>query len=246
MSNESVLTMKYSDNTYIRIAERFYDSIVDNNYSNIVVDTIREKVKYSFTDRYTERKEYNYLYDRYEKSMLTELNRLDDYYKSFMSIWQYCQFIKWAEHTVLYKNDSDKVLCEDTAIDEDCKRLVINKPDEFQIFFKLELVKDPAVYTTLSDIISNNTEQNKFMKVITLEVQRLYGKKLNSKFTIVNDTINLQDSEDIYLKRTIDHILYKCMIETSTLIGERIVEVLTEGEEYYENSNAKKYESDKV
>lgn len=132
----------------------------------------------------------------------------------FSNLWQFCQFIRWAEKVVFYKNIINRTLYVDSSIDDvDCRTIVYTDrkcnnliEGDYQIKIKMEKVMNPAYSpNTLSDILSidkNNTP--KYFKSMKIVVERFYGKHMTNHFTIIDDNWNeLDDSSDTMLIETI-------------------------------------------
>jgi hypothetical protein len=126
-------------------------------------------------------------------------------------MWQFCQFVRWAEKIVFYKNTVDETIYVDSAIDDyDC-RLLVYTEDDFQIKFKLEKVDNPAYSpNTLSDILSMKNNTPKYFKSMKIVVERKYGKCMTNHFNIIDDNIDFEnDTSDKLLYRTIDNKVLK-------------------------------------
>jgi hypothetical protein len=125
----------------------------------------------------------------------------------FYKMWQFCQFVRWAEKIVFYRNTIDKTIYVDSAIDDyDCRLLVYTAKD-FQIKFKLEKVDNPAYSpNTLSDILSMKNDIPKYFKCMKIVVERNYGKCMTNHFSIIDDNIDFEDdTSNELLYKTIDN-----------------------------------------
>ena len=135
----------------------------------------------------------------------------------FYKMWQFCQFVRWAEKIVFYKNTIDKIIYVDSAIDDyDCRLLVYTEED-FQIKFKLEKVDNPAYSpNTLSDILSMKNDTPKYFKSMKIVVERNYGKCMINHFNIIDDNIDFENNtSDKLLYKTIDN---KVLIAMESII----------------------------
>ncbi len=117
---------------------------------------------------------------------------------SFSSLWQFCQFIRYIEKIVFYKNEPSNILYVDSDMFDIKERAFQIKYRDTEIQFRLEKTDD----------IINKQE----FKVITLNIKRLYGKNMMNVFTIVNEDVKLNDASDQYLINTVNDILYREMI----------------------------------
>ena len=117
---------------------------------------------------------------------------------SFSSLWQFCQFVRYAEKIVFYKNEPSNTLYIDSDMFDIKERAFQIKYKDTEIQFRLEKTDD----------IVNKQE----FKVITLNIKRLYGKNMMNVFTIVNEDVKLNDASDQYLINTVNDILYREMI----------------------------------
>lgn len=135
-----------------------------------------------------------------------------DEFISFGSLWQFCQFVRYVEKVIFYKNDLDCGFYVDSELyDLNERQFRVNKDSKVDIYFKLEKTKDKI----------NNQE----FKVITLNIKRMYGKKMVNVFTIVNEDVKLSDSSDLYLINTINGFLYEEMIDTLDIIIRNLLKI---------------------
>ena len=126
----------------------------------------------------------------------------------FSNMWEFCQFVRWAEKVVFYRNEAENKLYVDSAIDDlDCRLLVFHN-DSINIRFKLEKVANPAyIPNTLSDILSMNSDTPKYFKSMKIVVERTYGKGMTNHFTIIDDNTDFKDQSDTMLLESIESIL---------------------------------------
>lgn len=152
----------------------------------------------------------------YEKKTVPIINKYNGDAKAlsikpliFSNMWEFCQFVKWAEKIVFYKNTTDNTIYVDSAIDDlDCRLLVYNNND-INIRFKLEKVLNPSyIPNTLSDVLSmNKNDTPKYFKSMKIIVERTYGKNMTNHFTIIDDNTDFEDMSDTLLFETIESIL---------------------------------------
>ena len=122
----------------------------------------------------------------------------------FNNLWQFCQFVRWAEKVVFYRNEAINKLYVDSAIDDvDC-RLIVYSEEDIQIKIKMEKVTNPAyIPNTLSDILSMNKDVQQYFKSMKIVVDRKYGKEMTNKFTIIDNDTEFDDFSDKMLYETI-------------------------------------------
>lgn len=136
---------------------------------------------------------------------------------SFNSLWQFLQFVRYAEKAIFYINDPDScALYVDSDINEIKLRLFKITTTESEIKFKLERVKDEV--------------NDKRYSIITIHVERLHGKKMQNIFTIVDQDVDFQDISDLYLMNTLNIILYKNMMEVIRNIFDKLLEEVNKHE----------------
>lgn len=114
---------------------------------------------------------------------------------SFSSLWQFCQFVRYAEKVVFYKNTPNRTFYVDSDMLDVKERLFAINQDNLEATYKFKLEK----------VVDSITKQE--CKVITLNIYRQYGKEMSNIFTIVNEDIKINDQSDQYLITTINLIL---------------------------------------
>lgn len=139
---------------------------------------------------------------------------------TFSSIWQFCQFVRYAEKTIFYPNKLEN----DFYVDSDMLELQSRKLSIklYDTDIKLDLEK-----------ISDNISKHEF-KTIKLNINRLYGKKMTNMFTIVDEDVKCYDSSDTYLINTVNKLLYDNMILTLVAILQHLVNIYINYEEEYD------------
>lgn len=114
---------------------------------------------------------------------------------SFENLWQFCQFVKFAEKVYFYPNDSTNAFYVDTSL-FDAEKRVFSINDElgnYQILFKLEKQKEKVTDSEL--------------KIIRIVVNRNFGRKMSNEFIVVNAEVKFNDESDSYLIANINNIL---------------------------------------
>lgn len=107
----------------------------------------------------------------------------------FKTLWDYCQFIRFAEKILNYKNDTSGIIYVDsTMYDIEERRIVFNFTDSgISYYLKLTRDRDPITSDRLH--------------ITNLIITRNYGKKLRNEFIIVNNNVKYHDDSDFYLIR---------------------------------------------
>ena len=181
-------------NKYIKGIMDLYDIVIVNPEEPI---EIKPEIKTNFFNRKEIKSELSY--PKRDK-VLKELNDLrlstiTPNGMSFNDLWEFCQFVKYAEKTLFYQNDPKRLFYVDSNIDDlSARQFMIKDPeDTYQLLFKLEKTNEPI--------------NNEIMRIIRLSVSRNYGRKMTNEFIIVNSEIKYNDDADIYLIDKINRIL---------------------------------------
>lgn len=142
---------------------------------------------------------------------------------NFFGIWNYCQFVRWAEKTCFYHNDLTRAIIVDSPIytetDENGtqKRILIIQNQDTIIKLELQLIKNSG------SILDLNSIDNIYKKIIILDIKRSYGKLMNNKLIVVNGETAIRDNSDKYLILTVKQIIIKMIkdhfIELLKFIG---------------------------
>ena len=199
----------FSDNRFIYRAKKlYYDLQTSDTYE--IDEEERVEVDYHVIGNLFKKK------ISYEKKRVPLINKYNGDVKAlsikpliFSNMWEFCQFVKWAEKIVFYKNTTDNPIYVDSAIDDlDCRLLVYNDKD-INIRFKLEKVLNPSyIPNTLSDVLSmNKNDTPKYFKSMKIVVERTYGKGMTNHFTIIDDNTDFKDQSDTMLLESIESIL---------------------------------------
>lgn len=117
---------------------------------------------------------------------------------NFDNLWQFCQFVRYAEKIIFFNNQPENILYVDSDMkDINNRRFRIKNKNNTIIDISLEKIKDK---------INNDT-----LKVLKIKVERQFGKKMVNTFTIVNDNIKAEDYSDIYLIFNLQFFILKEM-----------------------------------
>lgn len=184
-----------------------YIRVLMNLYENVVVspeDPIIEIEKSSFLSKPKRIETYPERNKILEEINNLRISTIIPTGMSFNDLWEFCQFVKYAEKTLFYQNDSDpqRLFYVDSDIDDLSKRqfAIRDLDNTYQLLFKLEKINEPI--------------HNEIMKIIRLSVSRNYGRKMTNEFIIVNSEIKYNDDADIYLIDNINRILYERITNT--------------------------------
>src|SRR5574344_1428899 len=95
-----------------------------------------DKYRFVYSDKCNKRVEI-------ESAVMDKLNDPVDCLK-FETIWQFCQFVKYAEKTKFYHNDINQNLYVDSDLyDMDSRVFIIKDEHDYQLAFKLEKREGP-------------------------------------------------------------------------------------------------------
>jgi hypothetical protein len=194
----------FNDNVFINKAIQLYYDIQTGKKDYIDTEETIEKSRIFGNDikkvKVPVKKEVPVI-DRYCKSAKLALC-INPLY--FNNLWQFCQFIRWAEKVVFYRNEAINKLYVDSAIDDvDC-RLIVYSEENIQIKIKMEKVPNPSyIPNTLSDILSMDKNVQQYFKSMKIVVDRKYGKEMTNKFTIIDNDTEFDDFSDKMLYETI-------------------------------------------
>lgn len=144
----------------------------------------------------------NYCYDAIERFVEDNFEFEDAL--SFNSIWQFCQFVRYAEKVIMCDNNPNDYLYVDSDILAPDEREFMIKNDDVSYRFKLNKVRDSV--------------NKKEIKVITINVERNFGKKMVNIFTVVDNDVKFNDISDMYLITTINLELYRAMRDKFDII----------------------------
>lgn len=128
--------------------------------------------------------------------------------QSFITLWQVCQFIKWAEELGFYYNNLDSPIYADANLDDERKFKITTDDKKTDIIFALSMKKDPVNIDML--------------KIINIKVKRNYGNKIESTYIIVNNNVKYNDSADIYTMNNINILLTERIASVYIMIYRRI------------------------
>ena len=120
--------------------------------------------------------------------------------RTFEQMWDFCQFVRYAEKVIMYKNTLNNKLYVDSELnDEVTRKFCINYTEDVSIYFILSYKDGP------------NKER---YKTIEITVQRDFGKKQMNKYLIVDGHVKYNDYSDMYLMDVINSILYDATYDT--------------------------------
>lgn len=120
---------------------------------------------------------------------------------NFITLWQFCQFVRFAEKTLFYHNDIDTSFYIDSEMNDLSMRSfkITDSDNKTDIFCSLERKKE-----SISD---------KTFSIMKLTIKRNYGKQMTNEFIIVDDFVKAKDDSDKMLIENVYFIIYKNMKE---------------------------------
>jgi len=135
---------------------------------------------------------------------------------NFKSMWQFCQFVRFAEKVFNYINRPERKLYVDSDMNDLSKRSFKISTDDktMDIFCFLEKVNEPI--------------NKKNICVIRLKIQRKYGKQMMNEFTIVDDFVKSKDTSDSMLIDNIFNLIATEMKDTFSSIISKAVFIAEE------------------
>ena len=205
-----------NDNRFISLATELYDikvlKSIKNDPDNYEKITIKNGIfgKSEQTKEYKPEKEF---YKKLEEFIRINLNQNVDTPVQFNIIWEFCQFVRWAEKAVFYENDLNNRVIVDSGmtagITNNDPRVIVFQSQSTSTTIKLELKKEKLLQTREDSVFDLNTMETvpNRSHIITLEVIRNFGKKMKSKYIIVDGQVKYNDLSDIYLMNTVNRII---------------------------------------
>lgn len=193
----------WKDNQFISFLYDYYFDIIENPIHHILY-TKKEKRKYKYIpfikEEYIETfDDTQYDLDRKKNVFISTEFQSFDYSLTFDQLWKFCQFVRYAEKVIFYKNDTNCKLYVDSKLDEKYKmKFSLNLFDDVSSIFELERIK----------------ERDKYLEVINITINREYGKQMMDRFVIVDRDVKYNDSSDILLMNTINRELRQSVIDT--------------------------------
>ena len=134
--------------------------------------------------------------------------------RSFEQMWEFAQFVRYAEKCIFYHNDITSPLMVDSKLDEESERIFAISKDDYLVTFKLKWIYDTTAKQTL--------------KAINIKVSRNYGKQMSNEYTIVNGDVKLNDDSDYTLIEVINSMVYDATLDTYRLIMKGLLEFFEE------------------
>lgn len=180
-------------NKYIEVAMELYENVVINPETHLI---IKERSK-KFPFKMIEKKTTPVIDHTMEKIKRLAEDTIVSSGMKFNDLWEFCQFVKFAEKIIFYVNDPKKQFYVDSNIDDLSKRqfVITDFYNTYQLLFKLEKAE--------------NSVNNDILKVIRLSISRNYGRKMVNEFVIVNSSVKYNDESDMFLIEEVNKILYK-------------------------------------
>lgn len=142
---------------------------------------------------------------------------------SFPILWDFCQFVRYAEKVIFYDNKIDNSLFVDSKLDELSKRsFCITSKDSVKITINLEKVSRP-----------NSTSS---IKVLYIDINRDYGKMMTTQYKIIDGNIDKLDQSDTALIMNLNLLIYKEVIHTYISIIEKLIQNVEESIKWSKNT----------
>ena len=149
---------------------------------------------------------------------------------SFLQLWDFCQFVRYAEKVLFFNNDIYSTIFVDSKLEDlDSRKFMVRSEDEVEIEVVLE--KQAAPGQTL--------------RIIKLNIARKYGKMMNNQYIIVNDNTDKLDISDNVLIFNINLLIYKCVVNTYISIIEKFLKNI-EGSLRWKTTDKITYKLDKL
>ena len=149
---------------------------------------------------------------------------------SFLQLWDFCQFVRYAEKVLFFKNDKESPIYVDSKLEDlDSRKFMVKSDNEVEIEVILE--KQAAPGQTL--------------RIIKLNITRKYGKMMNNQYIIVNDNTDKLDISDNVLIFNINLLIYKCVVNTYISIIEKFLKNI-EGSLRWKTTDLITYKLDKL
>ena len=197
-----------NDNRYIEIFNNFYNKLNSVGRETTKFSLRRNSFKYRFMSQREFDKLSEVACKSYIDSMICDCrSELKEFInsdflhaennsisRSYRQMWEFSQFIRYAEKVLFYKNNPDNDLYVDTKLDDVEKREFLINGDEYKIYFHLNSQRDNLLDTTYN--------------VINIKVIRDYGKKMINEYTIINEQVKLNSLGDNILMVTINNLLF--------------------------------------
>lgn len=221
MENKSNLLADTND--FIRLAEELFDSFISPEYIT-ESETIEEEVYthilfFNIKKKKIKEKKVNKKYNDIKKQIdykIAYINSEDSV--SFFILWQFCQFIRWCDKVFFFQNtETDYIVVDSDIYSTEERNFVIQNKPNYIIYFKLSI-----------NTINGKFDTKNSIKVIELKIDRLYGKKLSTKFIIVDSKVEYRDDSDLYLINSINAILKKCITNRLTEAYKQLEEFLSD------------------
>lgn len=205
--------LKY--NQFITLATELYDLKIMHHVKDPALISYTTEKKGLF--KKVKKAHYNpedSLYINIQDFISDTLHENSDTPLSFRTIWEFCDFVRWAEKALFYDNSlSNRVIVDSVMgagiINDDPKIIVFQSVLSSTVTIRLELTKKKIIQQSVLDL--DNAKDNT-SHIITIEVVRHFGKSMKSKYVVVDENVNYKDLSDIYLMNTINKIVKECII----------------------------------
>ena len=222
----------FSSNRFIKHFNELQEALEDNNL--IVFSDYKPPKKKLFEKREEPENKFKDILKEKVTWFVTREFRPDrrgedaDYIRGytldFNQLWDFCQFVRYAEKVIFFENDIDNdIFVSSSLSDIDTRKFIVKYNEKVNITLTLE--KQSGV-------------NNETLRIIKLEVIRNYGKMLKNEYVIVDENIDRLDISDSILIMNINRIIYKHVVNTYISIIEKFLGSIEEAmkwttEDYY-------------
>lgn len=216
-----------SINDFIKDAEILLDNSIKEDNTIEKTDIIKKGLFKKEVNKYTIKKKFEEGSDT-----LKEYNRIKDHIKEitegpmkFSDLWQFCQFVRWAEKVIFYPNKETNTVCVDSGLlDFDQRKFVLNCNFENDIIDKQirYLVDEPVEGQVKFLMERTKVKENEYIHSIKIKITRNFGKKMENNFNIIDGNVEYQDTSDIFLMNVLNLKLSKSIREICIKIYDKI------------------------
>lgn len=178
---------------------RIYD-LFETSYMFTPEDITKKKVGPWYNKReipYNKKKE-----DAYMKIELM-VRSLKSTPPSFDALFDFASFVKCIEKVFFYKNDLTSKICCDSSLNEKTTRKLIFTLSDVIIVLKLERLNSSDEY-------------------IDIVITRKFGKNMETKYSIKNQQMKINDCNDLMLINVVNNILQNSIADFVQTIADEI------------------------
>lgn len=188
-------------NQFLRLLYDLYDCMKFPKNEDIIIETKRGKGLLGFFHKKIEKKniQLEIVQERLENFRRSLILNPPD----FDLLWDFCELIRVAEKIFFYNNSPDNTIfveCEIGNNDSDKRKFSIKiRKNNGSCIGELRFILE-------KDVFGKN--------IISINVVRDYGLKMENVYKIVDKDTPYNDSSDLYLINEINFILKQCILNT--------------------------------